>query len=157
LPVDTVRRASRRSGRSTHHPEETHVPARRPRSLSLALALALAAAPLGAQTANSGAALAAPAAPPTEVPAVAAPAAPMAVAAPAALTAPARATAELGQEQAALQARARNGFSQSQVLMIVGGAALLTGLIIGDDVGNVLAVGGAGVGLYGLYRYLQGR
>jgi hypothetical protein len=41
--------------------------------------------------------------------------------------------------------------------MIVGGAALLTGLIIGDEVGTVLAVGGAGVGLYGLYRYLQGR
>jgi hypothetical protein len=127
------------------------VSARRPRSLSLALALALAAAPLGAQTADSAAALAAPAAP-----AAAAPAAPMVTAAPAALIAPARATAELGQEQAALQARA-NGFSQNQILMIVGGAALLTGLIIGDDAGTVLAVGGAGVGLYGLYRYLQGR
>ena len=66
-------------------------------------------------------------------------------------------TVSLTEEEAALQRRARSGFSQSQVLMIVGGAALITGLIIGDDVGDVLAIGGAGVGLFGLYRYLQGR
>jgi hypothetical protein len=161
LRGDAVRRASRRSDRLTHHPEETQVPARRPRSLSLALALVLAAAPLGAQTADPGSALAAPAATATEaaLPATTAevPGAPMAAAAPAALTAPTRATAELGQEQAALQARAQRNFSQSQVLMIVGGAALISGLIIGDGLGDVLAIGGAGVGLYGLYRFLQGR
>jgi hypothetical protein len=39
-------------------------------------------------------------------------------------------------------------------LMIFGGAALVTGLIIGDDAGTVIAVGGALVGLYGLYVYL---
>jgi hypothetical protein len=39
-------------------------------------------------------------------------------------------------------------------LMILGGAALITGLIIGDDAGTVIAVGGALVGLYGLYVYL---
>ena len=39
-------------------------------------------------------------------------------------------------------------------LMILGGAALVTGLIIGDDAGTVIAVGGALVGLYGLYVYL---
>jgi hypothetical protein len=39
-------------------------------------------------------------------------------------------------------------------LMILGGAALITGLIIGDDAGTVIAVGGAIVGLYGLYVYL---
>ena len=39
-------------------------------------------------------------------------------------------------------------------LMIFGGAALITGLIIGDDAGTVIAVGGALVGLYGLYVYL---
>ena len=38
---------------------------------------------------------------------------------------------------------------------VVGGAALLTGLIIGDDAGTVIAVSGALVGLYGLYEYLQ--
>jgi hypothetical protein len=39
-------------------------------------------------------------------------------------------------------------------LMILGGAALVTGLIIGDDAGTVIAVGGAIIGLYGLYVYL---
>ena len=44
---------------------------------------------------------------------------------------------------------------QPVALMVVGGAALLTGLIIGGDAGTVIAVGGALVGLYGLYEYLQ--
>jgi hypothetical protein len=39
-------------------------------------------------------------------------------------------------------------------LMILGGAALVTGLIIGDNAGTVIAVGGALIGLYGLYVYL---
>lgn len=39
--------------------------------------------------------------------------------------------------------------------MIIGGAALIGGLIIGDDVGTVVALGGLGFGLYGLYLYLQ--
>jgi hypothetical protein len=39
--------------------------------------------------------------------------------------------------------------------MIVGGAGLLTGLVIGDDVGTLIAVGGTVLGLYGLYQYLQ--
>jgi hypothetical protein len=39
--------------------------------------------------------------------------------------------------------------------MVVGGAALLTGLIISGDAGTVIAVGGALVGLYGLYEFLQ--
>ena len=39
-------------------------------------------------------------------------------------------------------------------LMLFGGAALITGLIIGDDAGTVIAVGGALVGLYGLYVFL---
>lgn len=46
-------------------------------------------------------------------------------------------------------------FGLSQTLMIVGGAALLTGAIIGDDAGTVLMVAGAGVGLYGLYLFLR--
>jgi hypothetical protein len=44
---------------------------------------------------------------------------------------------------------------QSQALMVVGGAALIVGAIIGDDPGTVIMVGGAIVGLYGLYQYLQ--
>lgn len=49
----------------------------------------------------------------------------------------------------------RAGYGQPVALMVVGGAALLTGLIIGDSAGTVIAVGGALVGLYGLYEYLQ--
>jgi hypothetical protein len=52
-------------------------------------------------------------------------------------------------------AQRRAGLGQPVALMVVGGAALLAGLIIGDDAGTVIAVGGALVGLYGLYEYLQ--
>ena len=45
--------------------------------------------------------------------------------------------------------------SNSSALMIVGGAAFLAGAIIGDDAGTIIMVGGAAVGLYGLYLYLQ--
>lgn len=44
--------------------------------------------------------------------------------------------------------------SQSKVLMIVGGAAIVIGAIAGDDAGTILIIGGAGFGLYGLYMYL---
>lgn len=46
-------------------------------------------------------------------------------------------------------------FTHAQVLMIVGGAALLTGAIIGDDAGTIVMIGGAAVGLWGLYLFLQ--
>lgn len=49
------------------------------------------------------------------------------------------------------QARSRRGMP----LMIVGGAAFLAGLIIGDDAGTAIAVGGAAIGLYGLYLWAQ--
>jgi hypothetical protein len=49
----------------------------------------------------------------------------------------------------------RAGYGQPVALMVVGGAALLTGLIIGNDAGAAIAVGGAVVGLIGLYQYLQ--
>jgi hypothetical protein len=49
----------------------------------------------------------------------------------------------------------RKGYGQPVALMVVGGAAVLTGLIIGDGAGTVIAVGGAVMGLYGLYEYLQ--
>jgi len=47
------------------------------------------------------------------------------------------------------------GMGKSVALMIVGGAALVTGAIIGGGPGALVAVAGAGVGLYGLYLYLQ--
>ena len=49
----------------------------------------------------------------------------------------------------------RKGYGQPVALMVVGGAALLTGLIIGNDAGTVIAIGGTAMGLYGLYEYLQ--
>ncbi len=47
------------------------------------------------------------------------------------------------------------GLGQSRAMMIVGGAALVVGAIIGDTPGTILMVGGAIVGLVGLYNYLQ--
>ncbi len=40
-------------------------------------------------------------------------------------------------------------------LMGVGAAAVVVGLLIGGDGGNAVAVGGAVVGLVGLYRYMR--
>jgi len=50
---------------------------------------------------------------------------------------------------------ARSSRNQSTTLMIVGAAAFVAGAIIGDTPGALFMVGGAGVGLYGLYQYLQ--
>jgi hypothetical protein len=43
---------------------------------------------------------------------------------------------------------------RSVALMIVGGAALVVGAVIGDDAGTIVMLGGAGIGLYGLYMFL---
>jgi hypothetical protein len=45
--------------------------------------------------------------------------------------------------------------SQSTALMIVGGAGIVLGAILGGDGGNILMLGGGVVGLYGLYLYLE--
>ena len=42
-----------------------------------------------------------------------------------------------------------------KMYMIIGGVAFLAGAIIGDDAGTIIMIGGAGIGLYGLYLYLQ--
>lgn len=44
---------------------------------------------------------------------------------------------------------------QSVALMVVGGGALLTGLIIGGDAGTLISVTGVVIGLYGLYNYVK--
>ena len=44
---------------------------------------------------------------------------------------------------------------QNRAMMIVGGAAMLTGAIVGSDAGTLISVGGAVVFLWGLYQYLQ--
>jgi hypothetical protein len=40
-------------------------------------------------------------------------------------------------------------------MMVVGGAAIIIGAIIGGPAGVLIAVGGAVVGLYGLFNYVQ--
>jgi hypothetical protein len=40
-------------------------------------------------------------------------------------------------------------------MMVVGGAALVIGAIIGGPAGVLVAVGGAVIGLYGLYTFVQ--
>ncbi|MEI2720755.1 MAG: hypothetical protein V9E87_11545 [Gemmatimonadales bacterium] len=51
-----------------------------------------------------------------------------------------------------LPAVARAGRGQSSTLMIVGGAAIVTGLLLDE---GVITFVGAGVWLYGLYLYLR--
>jgi len=58
-------------------------------------------------------------------------------------------------DESALAPMRRRAFSQGQTLMIVGGAAFVAGALIGDDAGAIVMIGGAAVGLYGLYLYLQ--
>jgi hypothetical protein len=47
------------------------------------------------------------------------------------------------------------GLGTGGALMIVGGAALIIGLIIGGGAGLVIAIAGAALGLYGLFLFLQ--
>ena len=58
-------------------------------------------------------------------------------------------------EAAATQRRQPQSVGRPVALMIVGGAAIVLGAVIGDDVGTVFMVGGAGTLLYGLYEYLK--
>jgi hypothetical protein len=52
-------------------------------------------------------------------------------------------------------AAGRSGFTHGEALMLVGGAAILTGIVVGGDAGHAISIGGAVVGLIGLYQYLQ--
>ncbi len=56
---------------------------------------------------------------------------------------------------AALARRAKRGMHHSKVLMVVGGAAVILGLVTDGAASDVLLIGGAGIGLFGLYQYLQ--
>ena len=131
--------------------------------IALASALAALALSLSAQTAASQQVITSPATatPPASSLELAPRTPPSDVAAPTAAAGPTMDAARVGVTQqtsaelkAAAQAR-RRGMGQPVALMVVGGAALLTGLIIGGDAGTVIAVGGALVGLYGLNEYLQ--
>lgn len=61
--------------------------------------------------------------------------------------------ATLDDAESAMQSRL--GLGRARALMIVGFGAVVVGLLIGDDVGTLIAVAGAAVGLYGLYHYLK--
>jgi hypothetical protein len=58
-------------------------------------------------------------------------------------------------EHVTVVAQTHAGLGQSKALMIVGGAALVAGAIVGGKPGTIIMVGGAIVGLVGLYQYLQ--
>ncbi len=51
---------------------------------------------------------------------------------------------------------ARMGPSEGKAAAIVGVALMVTGLLVGDDAGTVIAIGGAGLALFGLYIWQRG-
>ena len=51
--------------------------------------------------------------------------------------------------------RQRQNVGKPVALMIVGGALFVAGLLVEDDVGTALAVGGAIIGAYGLYLHFR--
>ena len=71
----------------------------------------------------------------------------------AAAVAPAR-TQQEDAAAAAMQQQSRS-LGKPLALIIVGGAAFIAGLLIGDDAGTALAVGGVVVAGLGLYQYLR--
>jgi hypothetical protein len=56
---------------------------------------------------------------------------------------------------AAAEMQSRLGLGQARALMIVGFAAVIIGLLVEGEVGTLIAIAGAAVGLYGLYHYLK--
>lgn len=54
-----------------------------------------------------------------------------------------------------LMQRRRQNMGTPVALMVVGGAAVVLGAVIGDDVGTIFMIGGAVALLIGLYQYLQ--
>ena len=112
-------------------------------------ALALNAAPVGAQSASQNDSTPAPAAAPTSQPESNTDVrGPRLANARVALHA---ASAPIG---AAPVIQNRSSNRNSVALMAVGGAALLVGAVIGDDAGTIVMLGGAVIGLYGLYLFL---
>lgn len=123
----------------------------------IALSLSLAAMmPLGAQSApsldstrDSSSAAASPAPAPVAVEQAPAAGAPL-TGLRAGVHAP-----ETARAAEASVAQSRNSMGQSQAMMVVGVAALIAGAVIGDTPGTIIMVGGAVIGLIGLYDYLK--
>jgi hypothetical protein len=120
----------------------------RPFALALGIALVTLAAPARAQDAVVTSPVAAAPAPAAPQPAV------TPVAAGPTVDAAALGVRHTPATKDAAPAR-RGGYGQPVALMVVGGAAVLVGLIIGNGAGAAIAVGGAVIGLVGLYQYLQ--
>jgi len=119
--------------------------------LAAGLVLAATARSAQAQQAPSSAQSLAPRTPPADVQATSRPIGPTLDAATVAVRQPVAREKTLNSAAAPRRA----GYGQPVALMVVGGAALLTGLIISGGAGTAIAVGGAVVGLYGLYEFLQ--
>jgi hypothetical protein len=51
---------------------------------------------------------------------------------------------------------ARMGPTEGKAAMIVGGAAVVLGALVGGDGGTALIIGGVGFGLFGLYIWQRG-
>ena len=47
------------------------------------------------------------------------------------------------------------GAGKDAALMVVGAAGIITGALIGGGAGTAVAIGGAAVGLYGLYNFVK--
>lgn len=59
------------------------------------------------------------------------------------------------ERDAALADAIQRGQSRDVAMMIVGGAVMVAGALIGGDAGTIIMVGGGVVGVLGLWRYLQ--
>ena len=51
---------------------------------------------------------------------------------------------------------ARMGPNEGKAAAIVGAALVVTGLVVGGDAGTLITIGGAGLGLFGLYIWQRG-
>jgi len=56
---------------------------------------------------------------------------------------------------ASMRSASSKGLGEARALMFVGAGAFVAGAIIGGDSGTIIMVGGAVIGLYGLYEYLK--
>jgi hypothetical protein len=63
--------------------------------------------------------------------------------------------ADYAKPNESLMVQSSKGLGEARAMMIVGGAAFVAGALIGGDAGTLVMVGGAAVGLYGLYEYLK--
>ena len=126
------------------------------RSFTTALAVFIFAAPLAAQHAEPDAM--APSAVPATVSAPAAETVP--VAAPAMSLAPTRDNGVVGVRTATtpftpLARPAAGENSRNTALMIIGGATLLVGAVVGGSAGTIIMITGGAIGLIGLWNYLN--